>query len=212
MEQGVIMEITRDNIRDTIQKMVLAGKQMPQKDRIRLARDPAAEQLEVLKQTVDLWWDLFKDRHIGVNQWEQATQKALMVSGVTKLDVATINPALMSYAVEMVEKEHLANMQAEAQREKQEALKFSDAVTRIDVPSLWKLHARIHFKPYLPLPDYEGIRAVLPANYSDEYIKKNLLALQIYYLFAGHAKRDNTKSPLKLKLEDDGYLHIAVVA
>lgn len=206
------MEISKSNILETIQKMVMAGKQLPQKDRIRFSKDPAAEEQLVLTQTAQLWWDLFKSQHIGVERWELATQKALMVSGVNKLDIVTVNPGLMSYSLELVEKEHLERQRIEAEQVKQTAKTFAEANCRINVPALWNLHKSIHKRPLIDLSDYENIRGRLPEKYSDEYIKKNLLALQIFYCFVDHAKRDNVENPLKLEFDKKGYLAIAIVA
>lgn len=207
------MEISKSNILETIQKMVMAGKQLPQKDRIRFSKDPAAEEQLVLTQTAQLWWDLFKSQHIGVERWELATQKALMVSGVNKLDIATVNPGLMSYSLELVEKEHLAEVQARAQEEK----KDRSFITPANFPEMGKLvawHMRHHKKPLLNLPEPEDVRNRLAQsgrNYPEQYISKNMLQLRVYFCYCDHADRDGAENPLKLSLDDKGYIRIAIV-
>ena len=211
MEQGVIMEITRDDIKNTIQKMVIAGKTLPQKDRIRCAKDQDAEQQKVITETVDLWWGLFKDRHIGVERWEQASNKALMLAGIARLDTSIINPGMMSYAVELVEKEHLERMQAEAQKHKQED---KEGLAPVNFPEMGRLvayHMRRHKRPLLSLPGSEAVYKAIGGRMSEDKIKDNMLCLRVYLCYWEHSRRDKENLPVKLVDRGEGRLGIDFV-
>lgn len=205
------MEITKDNVMQTILKMVQAGKSLPQKDRIRIAKDQAAEQQQVILETVNLWWDLFKDRHIGVERWEQASNKALMLAGVARLDTSIINPGMMSYAVELVEKEHLERMQAEAQKYKQED---KEGLAPVDFPEMGKLvayHMRKHKKPLLSLPSSEDVYKAIGGRMAEDKIKDNMLCLRVYLCYWQHSQRDKENLPVKLVERGGGRLGLDFV-
>lgn len=205
------MEITKDNVMQTILKMVQAGKSLPQKDRIRIAKDQAAEQQQVILETVNLWWDLFKDRHIGVERWEQASNKALMLAGIARLDTSIINPGMMSYAVELVEKEHLERMQAEAQKYKQED---KEGLAPVDFPEMGKLvayHMRKHKKPLLSLPSSEDVYKAIGGRMAEDKIKDNMLCLRVYLCYWQHSQRDKENLPVKLVERGGGRLGLDFV-
>lgn len=205
------MEISKEDIKRTIEDMIIAGKIMPQRDRIRCSRDPETEQAKVLAQTVALWWDLFGKRHIGVERWRQASSKALVLNSIPRLDTNLISPALMEITLEQCEKEYL-----QEQAVKHETIKNDKAPMQVvrctNIGKLWTYHAKHHLKPFIELPSIDDVRAWLPREkYPDEYIEKNQMALKIYLLFSKHAKRDNQKLPVKMVLDTEGYLSIEIV-
>lgn len=206
------MEISKDNILATIQKLLAAGKILPQKDRIKFASNPAMEQQKVISETVLLWWDLYKKQHIGVERWELATEKALTISGVNKLEIQIINPALMTYALQKVEEEHLAEQQTRHEQEK----KSNASLGTTHFPELGKIiawHMAHHKPPHFNLPTPDNVRQRLSrGRYTEDYIRKNMVPLQIFFCFSDYAKRDGAEMPLELHLDDEGYLHMRIVA
>lgn len=205
------MLITSNDILATIQKMVMAGKQLPQMDRIKYSKNPTEERQKVLVETANLWWNLFGKRKIGVERWEKATEKALMISGIPKLETQIINPALMSVALQKCEEEYTQEQIAEnAKCKKENVLDYEPA----NFPEICKLivwHLKNHKRPLLNLPSREEVKAWAKGRISDENLERNMLQFRVYLCYCRHSERDGTKMPLKLSLRDNGYMHIDIV-
>lgn len=205
------MLITSDNILATIQKMVTAGKQLPQMDRIKFSKNPTEERQKVLAETVTLWWELFGKQKIGVERWEKATEKAMMISGIPRLETQIINPQLMSVALQKVEEEYTAEQIAEnAKRKTENVLNYKP----VDFPEgmeLLKWHLKHHKKPLLDLPTPDFIRSWTKGKYADEDVERNMTQLRVYFCFCQHAHRDKEKMPLEMTLDENRMLRIRIV-
>lgn len=201
------MEIEKRHILEAIQKMIAAGKSLPQKDRIQYAKDQAEEQQKVLAETVNLWWELFSKRHIGVELWSKATDRALMISGIPKLNTTIINPALMSVAVEKEEQAYLEAQQVKYEQEKKQESSIEPA-NFPEMGQLIKYHIYKHKRPYLELPEPDDVYKRIGSRMTKEEIKNNMLQLRVYLCYWDHSKRDGFKMPVQLVRRPGGMLGI----
>lgn len=201
------MEIEKKHILETIEKMIAAGKSLPQKDRIKYAKDQAEEQQKVLAETVNLWWELFSKRHIGVDLWSKATDRALMISGIPKLDTAIINPALMSVAVEQELKAYLEAQQVKHEQEK----KVENNIAPSNFPEMGKLvvyHMKRHRRPFIKLPEPDDVYRRIGNRMTQEDISNNMLPLRVYLCYWDYSRRDKEKMPVELVRRSNGMLGI----
>ena len=201
------MEIEKHHILEAIEKMIACGKSLPQKDRIKFAKDQAEEQQKVLAQTVNLWWELFSKRHISVDLWEQATDRALVISGIPKLETSIINPALMSVAIAQIEKEILEAQQTRYEQEKKQDNEYI-VCTFPEIGKLLSYHMRHHKRPLLDLPPADDVYKVFASRIPEETIKDNMLQLRVYLCYWNHSKRDGVKMPVQLAKRANGRLGI----
>lgn len=204
------MKINKADIFNTIQKMVAAGKSLPQRDRIRYAKDQAEEERKVLEQTVNLWWDIFGKQDIGAEMWMNATDRALVISGIPKLETSIINPALMSVALAQCEKEYLEAQQVKHEQQKKNE-RYADAYPFPEMGKLIAYHMLHHKQPLLSLPDPDVIRTLVGQKWQPDTIEKNMIKLRVYYCFAQHAKRDGMKMPVRLVVNGDRSVSIQFV-
>lgn len=93
------MRVAKTDIAATIRKLIQSGKTMPQMDRLRASSNPTQTAEAILRETVDLWWDVFGERNISVEHWKKAEAAALTMSGVPGLNLNTISTNLMSVAL-----------------------------------------------------------------------------------------------------------------
>ena len=201
------MEIEKRHILEAIQKMIAAGKILPQKDRIKYAKDQAEEQQKVLAETVNLWWELFSKRHIGVDLWSKATDRALMISGIPKLDTTIINPALMSVAVEKEEQAYLEAQQVKHEQEK----KQENNITPSNFPEMVRLvvyHMKRHRRPFIKLPEPDDVYRRIGNRMTQEDISNNMLPLRVYLCYWDYSRRDKEKMPVELVRRSNGMLGI----
>lgn len=204
------MLIDKNDILTTINKLLAAGKQLPQQDRIRYSKSPSEEREAVILETARLWWDLFNDRKIGKDRWEEATDKAMTISGIPRLDTQVINTQLMSVALQKVEEEYLSQQEARHEEQKHQCY------TPINFPEMGRLiawHMKYHKHPLLSLPSADIVRAWgRQHNFASDDIERNMIQLRVFLCFCQHATRDHSKMPLKMTLDENRYLRIHIVA
>ena len=112
--------ITKQDIAQTLMKLMRAGKQMPQMDKVKVATNTQEAAQMVLKQTTELFGEVFFPQKIGVERWNQATIEALTLTKADTLNVNLITPALMQTALKNVEVREMEAARVNYQQEKEE--------------------------------------------------------------------------------------------
>ena len=206
--------------------MILAGKSLPMKDRIRTAKNQEEEKLKVIEETAKLWMTIFGEQNIGVEQWEKATKKALTLGNIPRLEVNIINPTLMSVALEQISKDYQAEQSgsrngAQAADLNRQVKDYLDSVGREESGAMFEAFPEIrvlneyfrkHFKkPWMPWPDSDFVRKAVGNRYSPETVERNMAHLKCYICFYQHSKRDGVNLPVKLSYNEDGMLRIDLV-
>lgn len=107
-------------IADTIIKLMRAGKQMPQADKLKAANNTQEAAQQILKQTVELFGEVFYPQKIGIERWKRAETIALTITKADALNVNLITPALMQTALNMAEQQELEIARTTYANEKEE--------------------------------------------------------------------------------------------
>ena len=95
--------LRKERIATTIMKLMRSGKKMPQD--MAYGKDSGKEAERILKETVDLWAELFGNT--GAERWEKAERIALTLTNVQGLNVNVVTPALMQAALKQAETEYV---------------------------------------------------------------------------------------------------------
>lgn len=95
--------LRKERIATTIMKLMRSGKKMPQD--MTYGKDSGKEAERILKETVDLWAELFGNT--GTERWEKAERIALTLTNVQGLNVNVVSPALMQAALKQAETEYV---------------------------------------------------------------------------------------------------------
>lgn len=95
--------LRKERIATTIMKLMRSGKKMPQD--MAYGKDSGKEAERILKETVDLWAELFGNT--GTERWEKAERIALTLTNVQGLNVNVVSPALMQAALKQAETEYV---------------------------------------------------------------------------------------------------------
>ena len=162
--------LSKQLIAQTIMKLKQAGKKMPQEpDRSKLLE---VETMRILKETVDLWHEIFSQQAISPDRWEQAEFIALTMSSAQGLNVNVISPALMQAALKQAEENHIQENMARSEQYKQEESMFGLTLPcRVNQMLLaWtsdKLKHRRLICPYMPTAEQLS-EAVAKIGLSDD--------------------------------------------
>lgn len=95
--------LRKERIATTIMKLMRSGKKMSQD--MAYGKDSGKEAERILKETVDLWAELFGNT--GTERWEKAERIALTLTNVQGLNVNVVSPALMQAALKQAETEYV---------------------------------------------------------------------------------------------------------
>ena len=177
------MNITERDVAETIHKLIIAGKKMPQHERLSAAANTGETAKAILKETVDLWATVFVPRKIGVERWQKATTKALTLTEAGGVNVNLITPALMDAALRAVECEHLQQAEQQASQEKlaeAQGITTDDYQTRLLLRwTCAKLAERRLIMPYMPTAE-QVFQLGRKLGLSDNEIEKQFKLIQIY--------------------------------
>lgn len=177
------MNITERDVAETIHKLIIAGKKMPQHERLSAAANTGETAKAILKETVDLWATVFAPRKIGVERWQKATTKALTLTEAGGVNVNLITPALMDAALRAVECEHLQQAEQQASQEKlaeAQGITTDDYQTRLLLRwTCAKLAERRLIMPYMPEAE-QVFQLGRKLGLSDNEIEKQFKLIQIY--------------------------------
>lgn len=177
------MNITERDVAETIHKLIIAGKKMPQHERLSAAANTGETAKAILKETVDLWATVFVPRKIGVERWQKATTKALTLTEAGGVNVNLITPALMDAALRAVECEHLQQAEQQASQEKlseAQGITSDDYQTRLLLRwTCAKLAERRLIMPYMPTAE-QVFQLGRKLGLSDNEIEKQFKLIQIY--------------------------------
>ena len=177
------MNITERDVAETIHKLIIAGKKMPQHERLSAAANTGETAKAILKETVDLWATVFVPRKIGVERWQKATTKALTLTEAGGVNVNLITPALMDAALRAVECEHLQQAEQQASQEKfaeAQGITTDDYQTRLLLRWTYaKLAERRLIMPYMPKAE-QVFQLGRKLGLSDNEIEKQFKLIQIY--------------------------------
>ena len=177
------MNITERDVAETIHKLIIAGKKMPQHERLSAAANTGETAKVILKETVDLWATVFVPRKIGVERWQKATAKALTLTEAGGVNVNLITPALMDAALRAVECEHLQQAEQQASQEKlseAQGITSDDYQTRLLLRwTCAKLAERRLIMPYMPKAE-QVFQLGRKLGLSDNEIEKQFKLIQIY--------------------------------
>ena len=177
------MNITERDVAETIHKLIIAGKKMPQHERLSAAANTGETAKAILKETVDLWATVFVPRKIGVERWQKATTKALTLTEAGGVNVNLITPALMDAALRAVECEHLQQAEQQASQEKLAEAQGStsdDYQTRLLLRWTYaKLAERRLIMPYMPKAE-QVFQLGRKLGLSDNEIEQQFKLIQIY--------------------------------
>lgn len=177
------MNITERDVAETIHKLIIAGKKMPQHERLSAAANTGETAKAILKETVDLWATVFVPRKIGVERWQKATTKALTLAEAGGVNVNLITPALMDAALRAVECEHLQQAEQQASQEKiaeAQGITTDDYQTRLLLRWTYaKLAERRLIMPYMPKAE-QVFQLGRKLGLSDNEIEKQFKLIQIY--------------------------------
>ena len=177
------MNITERDVAETIHKLIIAGKKMPQHERLSEAANTGETAKAILKETVDLWATVFVPRKIGVERWQKATTKALTLTEAGGVNVNLITPALMDAALRAVECEHLQQAEQQASQEKlaeAQGITTDDYQTRLLLRWTYaKLAERRLIMPYMPKAE-QVFQLGRKLGLSDNEIEKQFKLIQIY--------------------------------
>ena len=177
------MNITERDVAETIHKLIIAGKKMPQHERLSAAANTGETAKAILKETVDLWATVFVPRKIGVERWQKATTKALTLTEAGGVNVNLITPALMDAALRAVECEHLQQAEQQASQEKlaeAQGITSDDYQTRLLLRwTCAKLAERRLIMPYMPKAE-QVFQLGRKLGLSDNEIEKQFKLIQIY--------------------------------
>ena len=177
------MNITERDVAETIHKLIIAGKKMPQHERLSAAANTGETAKAILKETVDLWATVFVPRKIGVERWQKATTKALTLTEAGGVNVNLITPALMDAALRAVECEHLQQAEQQASQEKlseAQGITSDDYQTRLLLRwTCAKLAERRLIMPYMPKAE-QVFQLGKKLGLSDNEIEKQFKLIQIY--------------------------------
>lgn len=177
------MNITERDVAETIHKLIIAGKKMPQHERLSAAANTGETAKAILKETVDLWATVFVPRKIGVERWQKATTKALTLAEAGGVNVNLITPALMDAALRAVECEHLQQAEQQASQEKiaeSQGITTDDYQTRLLLRWTYaKLAERRLIMPYMPKAE-QVFQLGRKLGLSDDEIEKQFKLIQIY--------------------------------
>lgn len=177
------MNITERDVAETIHKLIIAGKKMPQHERLSAAANTGETAKVILKETVDLWVTVFAPRKIGVERWQKATTKALTLTEAGGVNVNLITPALMDAALRAVECEHLQQVEQQASQEKlaeAQGITSDDYQTRLLLRwTCAKLAERRLIMPYMPEAE-QVFQLGRKLGLSDNEIEKQFKLIQIY--------------------------------
>lgn len=181
------MLVTEKQISNTILKLIRAGKRMPQADRLKVSNNTAKTAESILKETVELFAEIFIPQKISVAKWEKAEVIALTMSGNRGVDVNTISPALMTEALKAqqqidFEESQRVNAQFKKDEEQGVVIDTSDFGGR-KKKILWdwtsrKVNKRVPFKKYLP-SDTEVRQKALDMGLTREQTDKNYKLIEI---------------------------------
>ena len=177
------MNITERDVAETIHKLIIAGKKMPQHERLSAAANTGETAKAILKETVDLWATVFVPRKIGVERWQKATTKALTLTEAGGVNVNLITPALMDAALRAVECEHLQQAEQQASQEKlaeAQGITTDDYQTRLLLRWTYaKLAERRLIMPYMPKAE-QVFQLGRKLGLSDGEIEKQFKLIRIY--------------------------------
>lgn len=177
------MNITERDVAETIHKLIIAGKKMPQHERLSAAANTGETAKAILKETVDLWATVFVPRKIGVERWQKATTKALTLTEAGGVNVNLITPALMDAALRAAECEHLQRAEQQASQEKlaeAQGITSDDYQTRLLLRwTCAKLAERRLIMPYMPKAE-QVFQLGRKLGLSDNEIEKQFKLIQIY--------------------------------
>lgn len=180
--------ITKQDIAQTLMKLMRAGKQMPQMDKVKGASNTQEAAQMVLKQTTELFGEVFFPQKIGVERWKQATIEALTITKADTLNVNLITPALMQTALKIVEAREMEAARVHYQQEKEEekaGINFeADDSLRRQNALAWewtkqKIACGSDFTRWLP-KEHQVVSLALQMGLSREQRQKNGIALTIY--------------------------------
>lgn len=203
--------IDEQMVAETINKLRIAGKTMPQMERMRTSSNPAQTAIEIFSETVQLWAGIFVPRNIGAKRWEAATNKALTMGSVDGLNINMITPTLMEAALRQVEREHMQLQEERHEQEKKaEAASIDDYQNRI----LWrwttaKLAQRREIMPYMPKTaehqemanEVVEVGRRLGLNYAETKTQANLI--KIYLNEQNYAAANQEQMPIEIYLRPD---------
>ena len=177
------MNITERDVAESIHKLIIAGKKMPQHERLSAAANTGETAKAILKETVDLWATVFVPRKIGVERWQKATTKALTLTEAGGVNVNLITPALMDAALRAVECEHLQQAEQQASQEKlseAQGITSDDYQTRLLLRwTCAKLAERRLIMPYMPKAE-QVFQLGRKLGLSDNEIEQQFKLIQIY--------------------------------
>lgn len=178
--------INNKNVADTIIKLIRAGKQMPQASKMQGAENPKEMASQILKQTVDLFCEIFLPQKIGLERWKKAETLALTITKADTLNVNLITPALMQTALKLAEQEQLEEARTNYKREKEEELSqspfdWSEAgMRRHKLIAEWTKLKIAAYSPFDMPNDGQVLAFALQNNMTRKQADDNKLLIKIY--------------------------------
>ena len=109
-------EITKTDIFDGIAKLQRIGKKLPYMDRIRTAEDKDKSLAQLMDELVQTWWDLLAPKHINVETWNQAVDRACFTNAP---NTQIIQPAIVLNEIKELEREYLEKQRTTYRAEKE---------------------------------------------------------------------------------------------
>lgn len=213
--------ITKQDIAQTLMKLMRAGKQMPQMDKVKVATNTQEAAQMVLKQTTELFGEVFFPQKIGVERWNQATIEALTLTKADTLNVNLITPALMQTALKNVEVREMEAARVSYQQAKEEEkagvnFEANDSLRRQNALAWeWtkqKLGCGADLTRWLP-KEHQIVSLALQMGMTREQRQQNGIALTIYLADKAYCEAckcgENLKCYLRgktktLEITDDG--------
>lgn len=166
-------------IADTVIRLQQAGKRMPQEPMF--GKDQFQEKMRILKETVDLWSDIFNSQHVGQERWQQAEKFALTMSSANGLNVNIISPALMQAALKLAEEAHVQEtINRNDGEKKSDDMPLSNAINLMLLK--WtraKIKERRLIMPYMP-ENRQVFEYGRKIGLSDNAIDRQFRLLQAY--------------------------------
>lgn len=212
------MNIGEKEIADAIRKLIIAGKRMPQQERLTRAANTDATAKAILKETVDLWVTVFVPRKIGVERWQKAVTKAITLTEAGGVNVNLITPALMDAALRAAETEFL---QATQQQESQKKLDEAQGITTDDYKTRillrWTSAKLAEHRLILPYkPDAKAVFELgRELGLSDNEIEEQFKLLEIYLNDQNYCKEQGKAMKIDIYIRPDrkvGYKAKAITA
>ena len=148
-------DIDKLDVAASIRELLINGKRLPADDTRAqgLSREKRVEMAErILSDAVEAWSKIFVPRQISVGRWREATARASTICEAGSLNVNLATPALMEYALKLVEADHLQDMRTRCEAEKTEPVMatndwVSRTLLRWTISKLGQRRSIMEYKP-----------------------------------------------------------------